>query len=153
MNDLQPLQSKLNSLIANLSPQARTQLARQIGKQLTQSQRQRIAQQKNPDGTAYAPRKSPRKRSKKGKIKQQAMFAKLKTARFMRQTANAQGVSLGYTGQNAFIANVHQFGLSSRVSKRASYKVKYDQRELLGFTEQDIEMIEDLVIEKLAKGE
>ncbi|EQA14713.1 phage virion morphogenesis family protein [Glaesserella parasuis 174] len=34
--------------------------------------------------------------------------------------------------------------------RSANWKVKYDQRELLGFTDEDIEMIENFVIKALA---
>lgn len=150
MNELQPLQARLNALIAQLSPQKRVRLARDIGRQLATSQRQRIARQQNPDGSAFAPRKA--QKSRKGSIKKQAMFRKLRTARFMRLRTNADGVELGYTGQNAHIATVHQYGLASKVNPNANWKVKYEQRELLGFRDEDLEIVEGLVLQYLAEG-
>lgn len=149
MSELQPLHNRLDSLIANLSPQKCSQLAREVGRELAKSQQQRIARQQNPDGSRYAPR---RVQSKKGRIqhKSGAMFAKLKTARFMRTKNTADGIEIGYTGQNAFIAEVHQYGKIARVQPKASWKVKYEQRELLGFSESDVTMIEELVVKHLA---
>lgn len=150
MSELQPLQARLDALIAQLSPQKRVRLARDIGRQLATSQRQRIARQQNPDGSAFAPRKP--QKSRKGSIKKRAMFAKLRTARFMRIRTNADGVEIGYTGQNAHIAAVHQYGLESKVNRRANWKVKYDRRELLGFNDDDLEIVEGLVLQYLAEN-
>lgn len=150
MTDELSLEQRFSALLANISPQNRRALAKNIGKKLAQSQRQRISQQKNPDGSSYTPRKR-QIRGKKGRIKRQAMFNKLKSARFMKTRTNANQVSISFRGGNATIANVHQFGLKSRVSPQSDYKVQYAQRELLGFTDQDLEMIEDEVLEALSK--
>lgn len=149
MSELQPLHNRLDALIANLTPQKRSQLAREVGRELAKSQQQRIARQQNPDGNRYAPR---RVQSKKGRIqhKSGAMFAKLKTARLMRTKTTADGIEIGYTGQNAFIAEVHQYGKMARVHPRFDWRVRYEQRELLGFSESDVAMIEELVIQHLA---
>lgn len=148
MSELQPLQAKLDALIAQLSRSQGGRLSRKIAKQLATSQRQRIARQQNPDGSAFAPRKP--QKSRKGSIKQRAMFRKLRTARLMRSKATADGVELGYTGTNAHIARVHQFGLRSKVNRRFDWKVQYAQRELLGFSEQDLAMVEDEILAFLA---
>lgn len=150
MNELQPLHNRLDALIANLSPQKRSQLAREVGRELAKSQRQRIARQQNPDGTPYEPRKRQRIKSKKGSVKANAMFAKLRTARLMKTQTNADGVEIGYTGQNAFIAEVHQYGKSARVQPRANWKVKYERRELLGFSDEDVGLVEALAVKCLA---
>ncbi|HHV6870840.1 TPA: phage virion morphogenesis protein [Haemophilus influenzae] len=151
MATVEEIQAKLIALIANLSPKARRQLGRKIGQALRKSQSNRIARQQNPDGSAFEPRK-PRKEfgKKKGRIKRKAMFAKLRTARHLKVRSNGNEVSVGFNGSSAAIAVVHQYGLSSSPSKYKDFKVLYAQRELLGFTEEDIEMIEDLIIEKLS---
>lgn len=151
MATVEEIQAKLIALIANLSPQARRQLGRKIGQALRKSQSNRIARQQNPDGSAFEPRK-PRKEfgKKKGRIKRKAMFAKLRTARHLKVRSNGNEVSVGFNGSSAAIAVVHQYGLSSSPSKYKDFKVLYAQRELLGFTEEDIEMIEDLIIEQLS---
>lgn len=151
MATVEEVQAKLNALINNLSPQARRQLARNIGQALRKNQQARIARQENPDGTAFEPRK-PRKEfgKKKGRIKRKAMFAKLRTARYLKIQSNANEVSVGFNGSSAMIAKVHQYGLMSSPSKTKDVKVRYAQRELLGFSQSDLDIIEDLVIEQLS---
>lgn len=151
MATVEEVQAKLNALINNLSPQARRQLARNIGQALRKNQQARIARQENPDGTAFEPRK-PRKEfgKKKGRIKRKAMFAKLRTARYFKIQSNANEVSIGFNGSSAMIAKVHQYGLMSSPSKTKDFKVRYAQRELLGFSQSDLDIIEDLVIEQLS---
>lgn len=151
MATVEEVQAKLNALINNLSPQARRQLARNIGQALRKNQQARIARQENPDGTAFEPRK-PRKEfgKKKGRIKRKAMFAKLRTARYFKIQSNANEVSVGFNGSSAMIAKVHQYGLMSSPSKTKDFKVLYAQRELLGFSQSDLDIIEDLVIEQLS---
>ena len=154
MATVEEVQAKLTALIANLSPQARRQLGRKIGQALRKSQSNRIARQQNPDGSAFEPRK-PRKEfgKKKGRIKRKAMFAKLRTARHLKVRSNGNEVSVGFNGSSAAIAAVHQYGLTARPSKEKDFKVQYAQRELLGFTEEDIEMIERFVLRAIAGKE
>lgn len=151
MATVEEVQAKLTALINNLSPQARRQLASNIGQALRKNQQARIARQENPDGTAFEPRK-PRKEfgKKKGRIKRKAMFAKLRTARYFKIQSNANEVSVGFNGSSAMIAKVHQYGLMSSPSKTKDFKVRYAQRELLGFSQSDLDIIEDLVIEQLS---
>lgn len=151
MATVQEIQGKLTALVNNLSPQARRQLARNIGQALRKSQSARIAQQQNPDGSAFEPRK-PRKnfRQKQGRIKRRAMFAKLRTAKHLKVRSNGNEVLVGFNGSSAAIAAVHQYGLRSSPSKNKDFKVQYAQRELLGFSENDLEIIEDLIIEQLS---
>lgn len=151
MATVEEVQAKLTSLINNLSPQARRQLARNIGQALRKNQQARIAHQENPDGTAFEPRK-PRKEfgKKKGRIKRKAMFAKLRTARYFKIQSNANEVSVGFNGSSAMIAKVHQYGLMSSPSKTKDFKVRYAQRELLGFSQSDLDVIEDLVLAQLS---
>jgi phage virion morphogenesis protein len=151
MATVEEVQAKLTALINNLSPQARRQLARNIGQALRKNQQARIARQENPDGTAFEPRK-PRKEfgKKKGRIKRKAMFAKLRTAKHLKIKSNANEVSIGFTSSSAAIAKIHQYGLMSSPSKTKDFKVRYAQRELLGFSQSDLDIIEDLVIEQLS---
>lgn len=151
MATVEEVQAKLNALINNLSPQARRQLARNIAQALRKNQQARIARQENPDGTAFEPRK-PRKEfgKKKGRIKRKAMFAKLRTAKHLKIKSNANEVSIGFTSSSAALAKIHQYGLMSSPSKTKDFKVRYAQRELLGFSQSDLDIIEDLVIEQLS---
>ena len=151
MATIEQVQAKLTALINNLSPQARRQLARNIGQALRKSQQARIARQQNPDGTAFEPRK-PQKQfgKKKGRIKRKAMFAKLRTAKYLKVRSNGNEVAVGFTESSSIIANIHQYGLIGTVNKKYGLKVRYAQRELLGFSESDVELIENLIIEQLS---
>lgn len=151
MATVEEVQAKLNALINNLSPQSRRQLARNIGQALRKNQQARIARQENPDGTAFEPRK-PRKEfgKKKGRIKRKAMFAKLRTARYFKIQSNANEVTVGFNGSSATIANVHQYGLTGIVDRTKNIKAQYAQRELLGFSQSDLDVIEDLILEQLS---
>ncbi|EDK13081.1 hypothetical protein CGSHiR3021_00342 [Haemophilus influenzae 22.4-21] len=57
---------------------------------------------------------------------------------------------MGFNGSSAAIAAVHQYGLTARPSNNKDFKVQYAQRELLGFSESDVELIENLIIEQLS---
>lgn len=151
MATVQEIQGKLTALVNNLSPQARRQLARNIGQALRKSQSARIARQQNPDGTAFEPRK-PRKnfRQKQGRIKRKAMFAKLRTAKHLKVRSNGNEVLVGFNGSSAAIAEVHQYGLKSSPSKNKDFKVQYAQRELLGFGNDDVAEIEKLILQQLS---
>ncbi len=150
MATVDEISSKLSALINNLSPQARRQLARNIGVALRKSQQERIARQRNPDGSAFEPRKPQKQFGKKqGRIKRKAMFIKLKTARFLKVRSNGNEVTVGFTGSGAAIANIHQYGLTGTVNKKRGIKVQYAQREVLGFSDEDLEMIENLILEQL----
>ncbi len=151
MATVQEIQGKLTALVNNLSPQARRQLARNIGQALRKSQSARIARQQNPDGSAFEPRK-PRKnfRQKQGRIKRKAMFAKLRTTKHLKVRSNGNEVSVGFNGSGAAIAAVHQYGLKSSPSKNKDFKVQYAQRELLGFGNDDVAEIEKLILQQLS---
>ncbi|WFQ80921.1 phage virion morphogenesis protein [Xenorhabdus sp. SF857] len=57
-DELQPLDTALTALLTQLSPASRKQLAREIARDLRQSQMQRIRAQRNPDGSRYTQRKA-----------------------------------------------------------------------------------------------
>ncbi|AXE32235.1 phage virion morphogenesis protein [Chromobacterium phragmitis] len=144
----QRYEDALAGLLANLDGKARRQLAREIARQLRQSQQKRIAAQLNPDGSAFAPRK-PQIQDKKGAIRR-AMFSKLRTAQWLKTEASAGGAAVGFIGEVERIARVHQLGLRDRVCQHVSREVQYPARELLGLSPQDYEMIRDKVVDFLS---
>ncbi|HFX2802441.1 TPA: phage virion morphogenesis protein [Pseudomonas aeruginosa] len=148
-DNLQALEDWAAPLLAKLEPGERRKLSQQIGRTLRRSQQQRIGEQRNPDGTAYAPRKAKNLRGKAGRIKRR-MFAKLRQAKHLRVQSSADGVAIGFTGRVARIARVHQYGLRDR-PERGQADVQYERRELLGFTEADLEMIRDQLLEHLTR--
>lgn len=147
MAELEALTEHLGSMLIKLSDVERRKLETEIARKLRASQKKRITAQKNADGSSYIPRKSAL-RSKKNKIKNK-MFNLIKNAKYMRIQRTPQGVAVGFTNRLAFIARVHQFGLKDKVDKDGP-TVKYASRELLGFTDTEINMIESSVLEYLA---
>lgn len=154
MDDLSALEDWAGALLANMDPAARRKVAVDVGRQLRRSQQKRIAAQRNPDGSAYEPRKARRDRAgqlrqKAGRIKRKAMFAKLRTARFLKVEATGDGVAIGFTGRAMRLARVHQDGETSSVARGKRYT--YPIRQLLGLTDADREMIRDALMEHLAR--
>lgn len=134
------LANYLQPLLERLSMGERARLAKQIGRDLRKSQGKRISEQKNSDGSSYTPRRK-RLREQKGKIKRK-MFTKIKNTSNLKVLSNADSIAIGFVGRVARIARVHQEGLKDRAEKGAP-DVVYPKRELLGFTEQDIKLVED----------
>ncbi|MCK8640491.1 phage virion morphogenesis protein [Acinetobacter schindleri] len=134
------LANYLQPLLERLSVGERARLAKKIGRDLRKSQGKRISEQKNPDGSSYTPRRK-RLREQKGKIKRK-MFTKLKNTSNLKVLSTADSIAIGFVGRVARIASVHQEGLKDRAEKGAP-DVVYPKRELLGFTEQDIKLVED----------
>jgi phage virion morphogenesis protein len=147
MNELKPFDDKLAALIASLSPASRRKMAAKIAKQLRASQQQRIKRQQAPNGTPYASRRQP-VRGKKGRVKR-AMFAKLRTNRYMQAKGSNDDAVVEFVGRVQRMARVHQDGLKDRPT-RYSKEVRYDVRELLGFGEADRQIVEDVVISHFA---
>lgn len=151
MADLEALEDWAAGLLGQLQPAARNQLARSIGQALRRSQQQRIIAQRNPDGSKYAPRKQRNLRGKQGRIKRQVqMFKKLRTASFLKVQGDGNAISVGFTGRIARIARVHQYGLKDR-AERGAPEVRYEQRVVLGFTEIDIDIVKDYLLDYFTK--
>ncbi|HCI8337590.1 TPA: phage virion morphogenesis protein [Escherichia coli] len=150
MNEFKRFEDRLTGLIESLSPSGRRRLAIDIAKKLRQRQQQRIKLQKGPDGTPYVPRKNQPVRNKKGRIKRE-MFAKLITSRFLHIRASPeQALMEFYGGKSPKIASVHQFGLSEE-NRKDGKKIDYPARPLLGFTGEDVQMIEEIILAHLER--
>jgi len=145
-SNLEALETWAAVLLARLEPGERSKLARSIGQELRRSQQKRVMAQENPDGSKYAPRKHRDLRGKQGRVRRKlAMFKKLRTARYLKVRGDSNGITVGFTGRVARIARVHQYGLKDRAELGAP-DVRYEQRELLGFTETDIDLIRDSLL-------
>lgn len=147
MSDVDALQGWLGGLLVNLAPPAQRALARAVAAEIRRRQAARIAEQRNPDGSPYEARK-PQLRARPGRVKR-AMFARLRTARFLKAQSSPDAAVVSFVGRTQRIAAVHQFGLRDRVN-RGGLEVTYPQRELLGFDDGDIGRIADLVLSHLA---
>lgn len=143
---LDDLSTWLTPLMLRLEPTQRARLARDVAQALRRSQQQRILTQRNPDGTAYAPRKARQLRGKAGRIKARAkMFTKLRTARYLKARGTADEAAVSFAGRISRIARVHQYGLRDR-AERGAPDVQYPQRELLGLTDIERERLRDQVL-------
>lgn len=138
MSELSPFDTRLAGLIAKLSPQSRKSLAVAVSKRLRAGQQQHIKRQQAPDGTLYAPRKT-RLRSKK-RLRDRAMFSKLRTARYLKAQGNNDAAVVEFVGRVKLMVNVHHYGLRDRPSSHSA-DVKYEARPLLGFSNADVKMI------------
>lgn len=146
--DLAQLEAFAQGLIENLSSAARKSLARKIAIDLRASQAQRIADQRNPDGSKFEARK-PQMRLKKGRIRR-AMFAKIRLNRHLKYKLTDHNAEVSFNSKSERIAKVHQFGLRDRVNRIRTLTVQYPIRQLLGFSNADKEHIKDTVIDHLA---
>lgn len=146
MSELSPFDARLAGLIAKLSPQSRKSLAVAVSKRLRAGQQQNIKRQQAPDGTPYAPRKTSL-RSKK-RLRDRAMFSKLRTARYMKAKGSSDDAVVEFVGRVQRMANVHHYGLRDRPSPH-SEAVKYEERPLLGFNKEIMNTIETEIVNLL----
>ncbi|MCK7113157.1 phage virion morphogenesis protein [Enterobacter kobei] len=149
MDDLQRVDDWLAALLANLEPVARNRMMRQLAQELRRSQQQNIRLQRNPDGTAFEPRRVTA-RSKKGRIKRQ-MFAKLRTTKYLKTAATADSASVQFDGKVQRIARIHHYGLRDRV-RRNGPEARYPARRLLGVNDEVETITRDTLMRWLAES-
>ncbi|EOZ9293758.1 phage virion morphogenesis protein [Serratia marcescens] len=147
MSELNPFDTRLAGLIAKLSPQSRKSLAVAVSKRLRAGQQQHIKRQQAPDGTPYAPRKT-RLRNKK-RLRDRAMFSKLRTARYLKAQGNSDAAVVEFVGRVKRMVNVHHYGLRDRPSPQSEF-VNYQARRLLGFNYHDEDIIMNIMIKYLS---
>lgn len=147
-NELQPLVSKLESLIANLSAAERRRLTTEVARSLRGSQAKRIRDNKAPDGSAFEQRKPQLQlRKRRGSVR---MFAKLQRANWLKPKSNPNEASLTFRGFALRIALIHQLGLRDQVNKNGT-QYQYPVRELLGFSIDELKTVEEIITRHLAK--
>ena len=149
MSDFARLPQYTNEILQKMSPGERAKISRTIGREVRNSQKQRITSQQNTDGSSYAPRKKRLRDRMKGKVRNK-MFSKIKSLTYLKVMSNADSIDIGFAGRIARIARVHQYGLRDKVEKDGP-TVKYDSRELLGFTAEEMDMIETEVFKFISK--
>jgi phage virion morphogenesis protein len=111
MSEFKPFDDRLNGLIAALSPAGAVSWP-EIAKELRKSQQQRI-KRKKPRTARRIRREAQPLRAKTGRIKR-AMFAKLRTSRYMKATGRENSAVVEFTGKVQRIARMHQYGLKDR---------------------------------------
>lgn len=153
-NDLRALETWAGALLAKLQPAQRRAINHQVAIDLRRSQAQRIKAQQGPDGAAYPPRKKRKElKGKKGRIKRQkaAMFAKIRTAKYLKVKATGDQIEIGFFGWVARVAHVHQFGQQDRVTKKGRV-YKYPERPLVGLSELDQTLIRESLLRHIKKN-
>ncbi|EED65671.1 phage virion morphogenesis protein [Comamonas testosteroni] len=141
-------------LLKRMEPAGRKAAMLEVAIYLRKSQAQRIADQRNPDGSPYEPRRPREQLTKRqGAIRGQ-MFMGLRKARNLQRKATADMASVAMNPRVSYVARVHHYGLRDKVDRRDrnSPVVKYASRELLGYTQQEIKDIEDILLEHATKG-
>ncbi|ORM86835.1 phage virion morphogenesis protein [Pantoea deleyi] len=145
MSELQRVNYRLEALISSLSAPVRKEMARTIAKKLRESQQQNIKRQQAPDGTPFKARKAQPVRSKKGRIKRE-MFAKLRTAKYMKTQASPNEAVIEFAGNVQRMARVHHYGLRNRPSRKGK-EVQYELRRSLCFNHDHYEAITNCLID------
>lgn len=147
MGDFESLPDWLNALVARLTPQQIRTVNRSVATSLRKSQRLRIAAQREPDGTPFAPRKN---LGRRGRVRRKAMFLKIRGVQHLKMRYGAESLEVGFTGRSAVVAARHQAGGQRTWRGRT---IVTPARQLIGYSADDLEMILDLYIEHLAAFE
>lgn len=150
-NELQRIEDWIGGLLVKVSPDEKRRLSRKIGLDLRRSQSVRIASQRNPDGTGFAPRKNQKHiRNSKGRLKRmrKEMFPRLKMVSRMNLKTDQDQISISFLEKVSRIARVHQLGLKDSVSKNGP-DAQYPARRLLGFSQTDAQLIRDSILKHL----
>lgn len=129
MAELHEVDAWLAALLSQLEPAARKKMLREVARDVRRIQQANITAQRSPDGTAWEPRRVSA-RSKKGRIRR-GMFAKLKTAKYLKAQAGSDVAEVTFIPAVQRLARVHHYGLRDRISRRGPM-VKYAERPLLG---------------------
>lgn len=145
MDAIAGLNHWLDQLALQLEPGQRRDLMRRLAQGLRTRFRDRIKQQRDPDGHRYIPRK----RDQVGNIKRQgAMFQRIGAR--IKTDYSADHAAVGFGGRDATVARVHQDGGMARPS-RLSSPVRYSRRELVGFSDDDTRWLQQQISDYLVK--
>ena len=145
---LEQLAQWATPLLQRMEPAGRKAAMLEVANYLRKSQAQRIADQRNPDGSPYEPRRPREQLAKRqGAIRGQ-MFMGLRKARNLQRKATADAASVEFNPRVSYVARVHHYGLRDKVDRRDrnSPVVRYARRELLGCTSVDIQEIEEILL-------
>lgn len=146
MNDFDPIDQLCRNLLVNTAAPARRQIARTLAREIRKGQADRIGEQRNPDGSAFAPRREKQaSHSPRGRLKRKLMFKKLRMARFLKSGATADEGWVGFNGRAARIATIHQEG-GMDAPAPGMKKARYARRVLLGLADADQQRMLDLVM-------
>lgn len=121
----------LDQIALRLEPGQRRELMRRLAQGLRVRHRDRIKQQRDPDGYRFIPRK----RNQIGRIKRQgALFQNI--GKQLKTEYSSDHAAVGFGGRTAFVARVHQEGENIKPNKFAK-ATQYPIRKLVGFSKDD----------------
>jgi phage virion morphogenesis protein len=140
--ELHEIDAWLNALLAQLEPAARTKMLREVARDVRRIQQGNITLQRSPDGTAWEPRRVTA-RTKPGRIRRK-MFAKLKTAKYLKAQANANSAEVKFADIAQRIARVHHYGLRESIDKRGG-EIKNTERKLIGVNAEVKKIINSII--------
>lgn len=86
---------------------------------------------------------------RRGNMRRQAMFRKLRSARFLRSGATDTEAWIGFTGRASVVASIHQDGAMD-APKQGGRQIRYAQRGLLGMTERERTLALDMLLDHVA---
>jgi phage virion morphogenesis protein len=141
--ELHQVEEWLGALLSQLEPAMRTKMLREVARDVRRIQQNNITLQRSPDGTAWEPRRVTA-RTKPGRIRRK-MFAKLKTAKYLKAQANANMAEITFIPAVQRLARVHHYGLRDRINNRGT-EVNYAERRLLGINSETEKMVEEYLI-------
>ncbi|EXU75984.1 phage virion morphogenesis protein [Erwinia mallotivora] len=143
MAELHEVDAWLAALLAKLEPAARKKMLREVARDVRRIQQANITAQRSPDGSAWEPRRVTA-RTKPGRIRRK-MFAKLKTAKYLKAQANADSAEIAFVPAVQRLARVHHYGLRDRVNRRGNV-VKYAERPLLGINNKVESLVQRIIL-------
>ena len=143
MAELHEVDAWLAALLSQLEPAARKKMLREVARDVRRIQQANITAQRSPEGSAWEPRRVSA-RSKKGRIRR-GMFAKLKTAKYLKAQAGVDAAEIAFIPAVQKLARVHHYGLRDRVSRRGPM-VKYTERQLLGVNDDVDTSVRDTLV-------
>lgn len=143
MDAIAGLNHWLDQIALQLEPAQRRELMRRLAQGLRVRMRDRIRQQRDPDGSRFIPRK----RDQIGNIKRQGAMFKQLVGR-IKTDYSADHAAVGFGGRDGFIARIHQEGRTVRPYKTAQ-PTRYPRRELAGFSDDDKRWAQQQIFEFL----
>lgn len=146
--ELHEVEEWLGALLSQLEPAMRTKMLREVARDVRRIQQNNITLQRSPDGTAWEPRRVTA-RTKPGRIRRK-MFAKLKTAKYLKAQANADMAEIAFVPGVQKLVRVHHYGLRDRVNRRGT-EVKYAERPLLGINSEVQSSVSEILMRWLVE--
>lgn len=143
MNNLHALATWAEPLLQTLTAKERTALLKRLAIALRKRNQQRIQKQRTPQGQPFEPRKNTAARPR-------ALFTQLRKTRHIKTQATPASATLAIIGRAGYIAAIHQHGRVSHIEHKNGPTTQYPKRELLGFSADDLEFIEQFLINALA---